>query len=83
MPDRPGEGDVVAAYADGTPVMRYSDIMPGPDMTGDLEALACYGGQSTGLIRSVQPAGEIVRQLADQAIATLSRGSPDGRYRAR
>lgn len=73
--NRPGEGEVVAAYADGTPVMRYSDIMPGPDMTGDLEALACYGGQSTGLIRNVKPAGEIVRELAEQATAALSRAS--------
>ena len=35
--------------------MRYSDTMPRPGMTGDLEALAFYAGQSTGLVHSISP----------------------------
>ena len=72
--NRPGEGEVIAANADGTPVVRYSDIMPGTDMTGDLEALACYGGQSTGLIHSIEPAATIIRTMVDEATEALARG---------
>ena len=72
---RPGDGDAVAVYADGTPVIRYSSVMPGPSMTGDLEALALFAGQSTGLIHSVEPAAKIVADLARDAEATLRRAS--------
>jgi len=72
--NRPGEGEVIAANADGAPVVRYSDIMPGTDMTGDLEALACYGGQSTGLIHSIEPAATIIRTMVDEATEALARG---------
>jgi nitronate monooxygenase len=41
-------------------------------MTGELEALAHYAGQSAGLVRSVQPAGAIVEQLVDEAEAILA-----------
>ncbi len=74
MADRPGEGDSIAAYADGTPVVRYSDIMPGPAMTGNLEALACYGGQSAGTVHRIEPAATIVKRLAEQATAAISGG---------
>ena len=42
-------------------------------MTGDLEALALYAGQSVGLIHQVLPAGEIVRAMAEEAERTLAR----------
>ncbi|WP_392533994.1 NAD(P)H-dependent flavin oxidoreductase [Nostoc sp. C117] len=67
IPQRPGEGEVVAEKADGTPIIRYSDVMPLPTMTGNLESLALYTGQSVGLVSQIQPAGEIVRQLAFEA----------------
>ena len=73
--DRPGAGETVAAYADGTPVPRYSDIMPGLDMTGELEALACYAGQSAGLIHSIEPAAQIVAALVKEAEEALKRGA--------
>jgi nitronate monooxygenase len=73
--NRPGEGEHVATYADGTPVIRYSSIMPGPDMTGNLAALAAFGGQSAGVIRRIQPAAEIIRELVDQARTALERGA--------
>lgn len=68
---RPGEGEVIAAFADGRPVRRYSDVVPLPGMTGDVEALALYVGQSAGLASRIQPAKDIVRELADEAIRTL------------
>jgi nitronate monooxygenase len=73
--NRPGAGEPIAAYANGTPVVRYSNIMPGPTMTGDLEALACYAGQSTGLIHSIEPAAQIVATLVAEAEAALALGA--------
>lgn len=70
---RPGEDEVVAHDPDGTPVPRYSDIIPGPDTTGDIEALALYAGQSAGLVTEVLPAGEIVRRVAAEAGETIAR----------
>jgi NAD(P)H-dependent flavin oxidoreductase YrpB (nitropropane dioxygenase family) len=40
-------------------------------MTGDVEALALYAGQSVGLVTGIQSAGEIVRRLAIEARESL------------
>jgi nitronate monooxygenase len=42
-------------------------------MTGEVEALALYAGQSVGLVSSLRPAGDIVRGIAEEAIQTLER----------
>lgn len=68
---RPGKDEVLARRADGTPVPRYQGISPSRDMEGDLEALALYAGQGVGLIKDIRPAGEIVRQIADDALKAL------------
>jgi nitronate monooxygenase len=68
---RPGEGEAVAKFPDGRPIIRYSTVMPLADMTGDLEALALYTGQSAGLASRIQPAKEIVRELADEAVEAI------------
>ncbi len=60
---RPGEGEVIAHHADGRPVVRYEDTIPLEGMTGDLEALALYAGQSVDVIRDVMPAARIVEAL--------------------
>ena len=72
---RPGEGEIVAWEASGRPVRRYDDRLPDPALSGEIEALALYAGQSAGLIHTVQPAGEIVRQIADEARRTLARAA--------
>jgi NAD(P)H-dependent flavin oxidoreductase YrpB (nitropropane dioxygenase family) len=68
---RPGEGDAVAVTAGGAEVLRYSSNDPAPGMTGELEALALYAGQSAGLVRGVRPAGELVREIAAEAERVL------------
>jgi nitronate monooxygenase len=64
---RPGEGEAVATSADGARIVRYSVDDPRPDMSGDIEALALYAGQSAGLVHDILPAGDIVRIIADEA----------------
>jgi NAD(P)H-dependent flavin oxidoreductase YrpB (nitropropane dioxygenase family) len=71
--ERPGEGEVIAAHPDGTPVRRYGIDEPLAGMSGDLEALAHYAGQSAGVIRAVKPAGAIVRELVEEAESVLGR----------
>lgn len=70
-PDRPGEGEVVAER-NGEPILRYSDTIPTTGTSGEVEALALYAGQSAGLIHDVVPAAELVKRLAEDAVAALS-----------
>jgi nitronate monooxygenase len=65
--NRPGEGETIAHFADGREIERYEDVIPLPGMSGDVEKLALYAGQSSELIRSVKPAGDIVKELARDA----------------
>lgn len=71
-PDRPGENDVIAWDWDGSEQLRYGDMMPLPGMTGDVEAMAMYAGQSVGLVHDVKPAAQIVSDIADQARKLLN-----------
>ena len=58
----------MARLPDGTDALRYSDYEPAAGMTGEVEALAHYAGQSAGLVSEVQPAGIIVREIAGGAV---------------
>ena len=71
---RPREGETIAALPDGTPAPRYSMVPPLPGMTGELEALVHYAGQSAGLVTRVQPAAEIVRELVVETTRALVEG---------
>ena len=69
---RPGEGDIVATGEDGRAIERYDSDAPVTGATGDVTAMALYAGQGVGLARRIQPAGEIVRELAAEAARTLA-----------
>ena len=60
---RPGEGEVIAHFASGDPILRYSPAPPMVGTTGEIEALSLWGGQSVALARQTQPAAEIVAEL--------------------
>ena len=40
--------------------------------TGELEALGAWAGQGVGLVTRVQPAAEIVRELAEEIVRELA-----------
>jgi nitronate monooxygenase len=63
---RPGEGEPVAARASGEPILRYTSATPAEGMTGDVEALSLWAGQSVALARVRQPAAEIVADLVSR-----------------
>jgi NAD(P)H-dependent flavin oxidoreductase YrpB (nitropropane dioxygenase family) len=64
--ERPGEGDVVAHFADGEAIVRYEPGAPMSGSTGDIEALSLWAGQSVALATKPQPAGDIVADLVSR-----------------
>ncbi len=63
---RPGEGEVIAHFASGDPIVRYETAAPMVGTTGEIEALSLWAGQSVGLIRQQQSAAEIVAELVSR-----------------
>jgi nitronate monooxygenase len=70
---RPGEGEVIATSRASGPIVRYQSYTPGSDAEGDIDALPLWAGQSVGLLSKVQSAGDIVREIADEARLVLQR----------
>ncbi|WP_336329778.1 NAD(P)H-dependent flavin oxidoreductase [Haloarcula sp. CGMCC 1.2071] len=69
------DSEQVARMPDGDPISRLADMPPLADMTGDVEALPHYAGQSAGLAQDVRPAGEVVARLVSDARAALADAS--------
>jgi NAD(P)H-dependent flavin oxidoreductase YrpB (nitropropane dioxygenase family) len=63
---RPGEGEVIAHFAAGEPILRYSPAPPLVGTTGDIEALSLWAGQSVALAKQTQPAADIVAELVSR-----------------
>jgi NAD(P)H-dependent flavin oxidoreductase YrpB (nitropropane dioxygenase family) len=67
---RPREGSA-AAHAGPEEFQRYGTAAPARGMSGDVESLAMYAGQSAGLIADVLPAAEIIARLVSEAQEAL------------
>jgi nitronate monooxygenase len=63
---RPHEGEVIAHFASGDPIVRYSPAPPMVGTTGEIEALSLWAGQSVALAKQTQPAAEIVAELVSR-----------------
>jgi nitronate monooxygenase len=63
---RPREGDVLAHFASGDPILRYSPAPPMVGTTGEIEPLSLWAGQSVALANQPQPAAEIVAELVSR-----------------
>ena len=70
---RPGEGDVVASSAIGGDVLRYQSKSPSADLIGSVEATSMWAGQGVSMVKKVQPAHDIVRDIVDGAKVALER----------
>jgi nitronate monooxygenase len=74
---RPGEGEVIGHFPDGTPVIRYAVDEPLTGMEGEIGAMALYAGQSAALVHDVSSASDLVPSLmvrsADALENALSR----------
>ncbi len=71
--NRPGEGEIVAQSKSLGEILRYRCYTPGADVEGDIEALSMWAGQGVGLLKKLQPAAEIVREICDEASLILRR----------
>jgi nitronate monooxygenase len=60
---RKTKANTVAHAPDGTAIPRYSSRLPVEGMTGQIESMALYAGQSVGCCREIQPAAAIVGEL--------------------
>jgi nitronate monooxygenase len=73
--ERPGEGEPMGAMRRSgieVPLVRYSVFPPTEYIEGDISGLPLYAGQSCGLVNEALPAGEIVRQIAQEARAVIA-----------
>jgi NAD(P)H-dependent flavin oxidoreductase YrpB (nitropropane dioxygenase family) len=70
---RPGEGEVIAKSQSSGPILRYQSCAPSTDTEGDIDALPLWAGQSVGLVSERKSAGDIVREIADEARLVLRR----------
>ena len=68
---RPGEGEVIAVSRSVGSIMRYQSYTPGADAEGDIDALSLWAGQSVGLVSQIKHAGDIVRDIVEEAEMTL------------
>ena len=73
MGARPGGGDILATSPTRGDLVRYRSLTVSPEISGDVEALCMWSGQSVGLVRKVQPAAEIVGEIVADARAILTR----------
>lgn len=68
---RPGENEVLATHSSGYEVRRYESFTATAEFEGNMEAFSLFAGQGVGLVNQVQPAADIVRELADDAHKTI------------
>ena len=69
-PNRPGEGNIVATDGERK-LIRYCDESPSEDTEGDVLGTCLYAGTGVDHIKSVEPAGDIVKRLWTEAQASL------------
>src|SRR5207247_2307996 len=71
------QGDVVGETAQPwapearVPIRRGDSVVADRTTTGEIDAMPLWAGESVGGVKRLQPAGEIVRELADEAEAPL------------
>src|SRR5262249_26572603 len=71
-PDEPAVGQTIVG-GQPMPVLRFMGLPPNRDATGDIEAMDLLAGQGVGLVRQIKPAGQIVRELVDDAQQIIAR----------
>ena len=76
------QGDVVGEFVDPTdgdrvPVRRFQKLTITRHVSGAIEAMPHWAGESVRGVTRVQPAAEIVRELAGEAERLLRRWGPE------
>src|SRR5215475_5284318 len=50
----------------------FMGFPPNYDATGDIDSMALLAGEGVGLVRDVKPAGQLVRELVEEARQIIS-----------
>ena len=66
-------GKVVGLDGTEVAVPRFGSRVPDRTATGEVAAMSLWAGQSVGAVKRVLPAGEVVRELVEQAEQLLRR----------
>lgn len=76
---RPDEPVIGATVIAGQQMLlhRFMGFPPNSDVTGDLASMDFLAGQGVGLVREIKPAGEIVRELVEEARQVMMRRLPE------
>jgi NAD(P)H-dependent flavin oxidoreductase YrpB (nitropropane dioxygenase family) len=54
------------------PLLRFMGFPPNADASGDVDSMDLLAGQGVGLVREIKPAGQIVRELVEEAQQIIS-----------
>ena len=75
----PGDvvGEVLSPSGDRVPVRRFQNLTITRHVSGMIEAMPHWAGESVRGVTRVQPAAEIVRELAEEAERLLRRWGPE------
>src|SRR5215468_6827942 len=71
-PDEPAVGQTVVG-GQPMPVLRFMGFPPNRDASGDIDSMDLLAGQGVGLVGEITPAGQIVRELMEEAQILLQR----------
>jgi nitronate monooxygenase len=73
--NRPGEGTTIGLRAypwlSQTPWLRYAPGMATADFDGELDYAPLWAGESCSVVNDIKPAGAVVKQLVEDAAASL------------
>jgi NAD(P)H-dependent flavin oxidoreductase YrpB (nitropropane dioxygenase family) len=70
-------GELLSPSGDRVPVRRFQKLTITRHVTGAIEAMPHWAGESVGSVTRIQPAAEIIRELAGEAERLLRRWGPD------
>jgi NAD(P)H-dependent flavin oxidoreductase YrpB (nitropropane dioxygenase family) len=69
-PDEPIIGEVTLGGR--MPLPRFGGVPPARDETGDIDSMDFLAGRSSGLVRQVEPAAIVVRDIVEEAVRILT-----------
>lgn len=69
--ERPNEGEVIGEFPDGEPAQRYKYRSPPEETQGEIESMALYAGQSSGLTNERPSAATVIDRLVAETIDAI------------
>jgi enoyl-[acyl-carrier protein] reductase II len=55
------------------PMPRFSALLPTPGTEGDFEEMCMVAGESSALVHAIEPAGDVIRKMAEEAEALIQK----------